>query len=81
MRLAYYLFKKSVTTFDCIWRDEGGPGASYEPVVLTGTPFEAVAYLQANRPVEPPWWSYVEPYCSVPSSSRPVKEVAHGCWP
>jgi uncharacterized protein (TIGR04141 family) len=72
VRIAYYLFKKSVTSFDEIWRNgETSPGGAYEPLSLMAIPFEAVAYLQAKKAVEPPWWSFVEPYCKVPEGERP----------
>ncbi|MCC6165099.1 MAG: TIGR04141 family sporadically distributed protein [Acidobacteria bacterium] len=71
MRITYYLFKKSVASFDQVWRDGGNaPGGSYVEVPLKETvPFEAEAHLQANKPAAPNWWSFVEPYCAVQPSA------------
>ncbi len=74
MRLTYYLFRKSVTSFDQVWRDSDGPPKSgYEKVTLRKTvPFEAEAYLQANNPTTPDWLSFVDPYCDIPKIKRPL---------
>ncbi len=72
MRISYYLFRKSVTSFDQVWRDGNSPPADYIKVALRPTvTYEAEAYLLPNRPTTPDWWAFVEPYCDVADESRP----------
>ena len=73
MRITYYLFRKSVVLFDQVWRDPGGaPADKYDKVPLKSTvPFEAEAYLQANRFTTPDWLPFVKPYCQIAADKLP----------
>jgi uncharacterized protein (TIGR04141 family) len=73
MRLTYYLFRRSVTSFNQVWRDGDRPPADYQHVTLRETlPYEAEAYLLPNRPTTPDWWAFVEPFCRVDGDRRPL---------
>jgi uncharacterized protein (TIGR04141 family) len=77
VRITYYLFRKSITSFDQVWRDGGSPPAGYQKVALRQTvPFEAEAYLLPNRPTTPDWWAFVEPYCDVGENNRPLNRAS-----
>lgn len=77
MRITHYLFRKSVTSFNQVWRDGNTPPADYKKVTLRPTlPYEAEAYLLPNRPTTPDWWAFVEPYCEVAEESRPLNRAS-----
>ncbi len=73
MRISYYLFKKSVASFDQVWSEGNGPSnTDYQRVPLRDSvPFEAEAYLQANKPATPDWLGFVRPYCEIPGNKLP----------
>jgi uncharacterized protein (TIGR04141 family) len=77
VRITYYLFRKSITSFDQVWRDGNSPPADYRKVALRQTvPFEAEAYLLPNRPTTPDWWAFVEPYCDVAEENHPLNHAS-----
>src|SRR5688572_14383188 len=74
MRITFYLFKKSVVEFRDVWKvGTGGLPAEYTKVRLKSTvPFEGEAYLQANKPAIPEWWTFIEPYCAIRDADKPL---------
>lgn len=65
MRITYYLFKSTVTSFNDVWKKAGAASkGDYTALTLKNTvPFESEAYLLANKPSDPEWWKYVSPHC------------------
>lgn len=64
MRITYYLFKNTVKSFDDVWKEGAdAPKGDYIALALKdNVPFEAEAYLLANKPSDPEWWKYVSPH-------------------
>lgn len=73
MRLTFYMLDETVTKFEQALRPDKLQGDDpFCPIALKNLPYDAQAYLQADRETEPKWLGMVRPYLENACSLRNV---------